>query len=581
MPDFSFLQNAEPSSLAESELRTLASVQQALLQAAVDAIIVIDGRGRIRLFNPAAERLFGYSAEEVSQRNIAMLMPSHHARAHDGYMRDYAAGQAPSIIGKGRDVEGVHKSGRVFPLHLSVGETETPAGKLFVGICHDLTAYRQEQSRADYLVRHDAMTGLLNRKGLADALQNSVQQGAPLYLVLLNFDRFALINESLDHAAGDRLLMVAADRLQQMLAGHDVCARLGADEFALVLHGVSDPALVDAMCLQVQERLSEVVQIDGLSFSLTSSMGVVAAHGADTCHTTLLARAEAALREAKVQGRNQRVFFTEQLMARTRTAAEMEVGLQQAMTHGQLRLVMQPKYHLADARLQGVEVLLRWQHPQWGEISPAHFIPVAETQGLIVELGRWVMEQTCAQIAAWRQRGLKVPQVAINVSAEQLHRVEFVSELQGAMRTWGLQPADIELEITEGAAIKRTSDQVALINELADLGFSLAVDDFGTGFSSLSQLADLPVRTLKIDRAFVQKIDAHTRSEPMIEAVIRLGHSLGLQIVAEGVETLEQVDFLRALNCDVAQGFWYARPLELDKVEQLLVDTSSCQSLVN
>lgn len=683
------------------QLRTALGLQNAILEAAVDAIIAINDKGLISVFNSAAERLFGYPASEVTGRNVSCLMPEKYAAHHDGYMQNYQQSGHAKIIGIGRDVEGLRSNGTTFPMHLSVGRADTPTGRIYVGICHDLTDYKNAllklhtaeqryreivESQTELIIRldsnlrltfinpamchfykcghssellgasflellhsddrvllkrqltkqdgtsldqletlrirmmrsggdirwiewrvrqlqdgeylgtwefqgfgvditekvlakeqmtyvatHDPLTGLLNRKGFNDQLTERLNvSGRQLGVVLLNLDCFDIINETLSHTSGDLALKIASKRISTSLARNDLCGRLNADEFIVMLDGTNRADDLRAVTHRLQNRLSEPFAIDQRVFNLTACAGISVCPESGTTSESLIRRAESALREAKSRGRNESVFFSEELEQRTKSAADLELGIRQALDNDLFKLAYQPKYNLSDDSLQSFEVLIRWFHPKWGPVSPSRFIPFAETNGLIVQIGRWVLEEACRQWREWTDFGLKVPTMAINISSLQLASLGFKDVLLNTLKTFSVPASAIELEITEGAALSHTEEQMELILALHNEGFSLAIDDFGTGYSSLSQLSSLPASTLKIDRAFVSKI-TDSGSEPVIEAIIALGHSLGMQIVAEGVETELQRDFLKSKGCDIAQGFWYSRSLSAKKMTAILL----------
>lgn len=422
-----------------------------------------------------------------------------------------------------------------------------------------------------YAATHDPLTGLLNRKGFSDELIERLNVGGRQFgVVLLNLDCFDIINETLSHTSGDLALKIATERISTSLARNDLCGRLNADEFIVMLDGTNRADDLQSVTHRLQNRLSEPFAIEQRVFNLTACAGISVCPENGTTSESLMRRAESALREAKSRGRNELVFFSGELEQRTKSAADLELGIRQALANDLFKLAYQPKYNLSDDSLQSFEVLIRWFHPEWGPVSPSRFIPFAETNGLIVQIGRWVLNEACRQWREWTDLGLHVPTMALNISSVQLASLGFKDVLLNILRTFSVPASAIELEITEGAALSHTEEQMALILALHNEGFSLAIDDFGTGYSSLSQLSSLPASTLKIDRAFVSKI-SDSSSEPIIEAIIALGHSLGMQIVAEGVETESQRDFLKSKGCDVAQGFWYSRPLSARKMRQLLL----------
>lgn len=708
MPENTIVASDAVQGMDVKELRTAFSLQNALLDAAVDGIIAINSKGIIQMFNRGAENLFGYKAEEVIGRNVSYLMPAPFAKEHDRYMANYHASGTRKIIGIGRDVEGKKRNGDVFPLHLSVGQAETPLGRMYIGICHDLTNYKnallklhsaeqryreivesqtelimrldsnmrltfvnpamcryfhcdkghsllgtsliehvheddrivltrqlpnltenpaletlrvrmrrpdgdtrwvewrvrpasdknkldswelqgfgvditeklQAKEQVAFLVSHDQLTGLLNRRGFKVALDERLNQGADKCSILsINLDRFDLINETQNYATGDTILKMAAERIRSSVANQDVCARLTADDFMVMLEGVSTAKDVHSIANRLQRRLAEPYRIEDREFHLTACIGISIYPDNGVTTEKLTRGAQAALREAKSRGRQELAFFSEALEQRQKSDAELELGIRQALDHGLFELVYQPKYRLIDNTLQGFEVLLRWFHPDWGPVSPARFVPFAEQYGLIDRIGRWVLESAAKQWSSWTRAGLTVPQMAINISTKQLEATDFKAHLLGTLEKHDVPAAAIELEITEGAALSQTDQQIALIADLRHEGFSIAIDDFGTGYSSLSQLSSLPATTLKIDRAFVNKIMPGATKEPVIEAVIALGHSLGMQIVAEGVETQAQREFLHQHGCDIAQGFLYSRPLPAAKMKELLFNQTTVNAV--
>jgi diguanylate cyclase (GGDEF)-like protein/PAS domain S-box-containing protein len=702
VPSSNLLGSSSVEDLDIEQLRTAFGLQSAILEAAADGIIAIDEKGRIKLFNSGAEKLFCYPAEEVLERNISCLMPEGYASRHDGYMSNYHNSGHAKIIGIGRDVEGLKSTGVVFPMHLSVGRADTPVGRLYIGICHDLTDYKNALSklhiaeqryreivesqteliirldsalrltfinpamgrlfRAEsterllgmsfldlihnddrilvkrlfdklggqteqdvrtlltrmspcggstrwvewrvrqlqegeplgawefqgfgvdvtdqmlakeqiaYMAAHDSLTGLLNRQGFTDELSGRLtNEDYRCGIILLNLDCFDIINETHSHTAGDIALKMAADRIYHSLAKGDLCARLNADEFIVLLDGTDRPEDLGAVSHRLQSRLSEPYYIEQQNYNLTACAGISICPDNGATSESLMRRAQAALREAKSRGRHEMMFFNEDLEERTKSAAELELGIHQALENDLFKLVYQPKIDLVSNRLQGLEALIRWSHPEWGAVSPARFIPFAETNGLIVRIGQWVFENACKQWREWVDAGLDVPQIAVNISTRQLESWGFKEVMMSTLQTYSVPVSAIELEITEGAALNHTDEQMQLILALYAEGFSIAIDDFGTGYSSLSQLSSLPASTLKIDRAFVSKILPDTVSEPVIEAIIALGHSLNMKVVAEGVENQAQHEFLRERGCDVAQGYWYSRPLAPESVKSILI----------
>ncbi len=422
------------------------------------------------------------------------------------------------------------------------------------------------------LALRDALTGLANRQLLDDRLQHAAargqREGARLALLAINLDGFKPINDSFGLAAGDQVLRETARRLQGLARGHDTLARLGADEFVLMLEGEVSEATLAQVAQRLLDALAEpMAGISGAGHTplrLSASVGIALYEGRSPGES-LIAQADSAAQSVKRAGGNGFAFFEAHMQAGVREQVELARDLRAALAGeaagGTLALHYQPKIATAEAEVTGVEALLRWQHPQRGAVGPGTFIPVAERFGLIVPLGDWVIRESCRQLAVWREQGLQM-RVAINLSVQQLRQPDaLVRRFEEALARYGIDPRQLTCEITESVAMDDTAATERSLQRLAGLGLALSIDDFGTGYSSLSYLRRLPVSQLKIDRSFVQDLETSADARAIVKAVIELAHALGLQVVAEGVETEGQAEVLRGKRCDKLQGFLFARPM--------------------
>jgi len=423
--------------------------------------------------------------------------------------------------------------------------------------------------QVEFLLNHDQLTGLSNRQALArtigEGLKEWRRQDTPTLVAAINLDKFKRLNESLGHHAGDQALVSITWSLQGVLRPGDQLARIGNDEFVVLLPGLGD----DSVARDRLRQLTQAVQREfktpaGGTIPLTCSIGyAIFPHDGDSADV-LLNNATLATRRAKLMGGGQTQRFSEELKQAVSRKLALESQLRAALDHKELFLVYQPKIALEDGSVAGLEVLLRWRHPKHGLISPVEFIPVAEEAGLIVEIGEWVLKSAVDQCRAWRAEGLPTVPVAVNLSARQFHRTDIVGCVDAVVRDAALAPGDLELELTETMSVQCPERSADLMARLRELGVTLSIDDFGTGYSSLSYLKRLPVDKIKIDRSFVQDMHQSEESMAMVESIIALAHSQHLTVIAEGVELEEQLEGLRAAGCDQIQGFYYSKPLDAE-----------------
>ena len=442
------------------------------------------------------------------------------------------------------------------------------------GVGADITEATLAEQQVLHLARFDSLTGVANRNLFLQRLEQRLSRardgGGSLALLFIDLDRFKAVNDTLGHAAGDELLKEVARRLTALVRPDDVVARLGGDEFVVLVQGCGDPAILSKVASRMIGQLNEPVALAGRSAQVGASIGI-AIHPADGLGADdLLRSADLAMYRAKSDGRNSFSFYTPEQALQASRHFMLEGELRQAIDRHELRLHYQPKFDLASGRLAGLEALVRWQHPQQGLLQPGDFIDLAEESGLIVPLGRWVMHEACRQLRTWREEGLDPPRCAINLSPRQLASDGIVADLREALALQALEAGALEVEVTETALIAEPERVQRHLNQLRQMGVRVAIDDFGIGYASLSYLKRFPASTVKIDREFVAGLPDNRGDAAIVNAVSLLAHSLGMTVVAEGVETARQADFLRQAGCDQAQGYLLGRPVPPEHVAQQL-----------
>ncbi|MGY0505062.1 putative bifunctional diguanylate cyclase/phosphodiesterase [Luteimonas sp. e5] len=452
--------------------------------------------------------------------------------------------------------------------------TSTGAGTHYVVVLADITEQRHAEQELRRLADYDVLTRLPNRllfQRRLDTIVESHRDGRQFAVMFLDLDHFKDINDSLGHAAGDRALQVAADRLREIAGPSRLLARLGGDEFTMVLEGIRHEDEAFTVARTVLEQFSSPMQLDhNLGFLITPSIGISLYPEDGEDGETLLRRADTAMYQAKAGGRRMYLRYQPEMDAATLRRLQLGSQLRGAIERGEVHLVFQPRAWLKSGRIAGMEALLRWHHPELGEVAPSLFIPLAEETGLIDELGAWAAHTACRTLADWDRDGLPRISMAINVSSVQLQRDDLPHQLAEAARAHGIAPGRLEAEVTESVLLDQPPQVIERLRQMRGMGMRLSVDDFGTGFSSLAYLRDLPFNTLKIDRAFVTNLTEDRRNEALVVAIIAMARALGMRVVAEGVETAEQMHRLRELGCDQAQGFHISQPLPPDDCRGLL-----------
>ncbi|WP_404976640.1 putative bifunctional diguanylate cyclase/phosphodiesterase [Acidovorax delafieldii] len=539
----------------------------------MEGVVVTDAHSRILSVNAAFTRLLGYTEEELLGKTPRVFKSGRHDKAF--YEAMWSA-LTETGYWQG-EIWNRRKNGEIFPEHMSLSAVRDPAGEITHYVCMftDISEEKAQQRQLEYLAHNDPLTGLSNRTWFGHQLELAVQEaqgsGEHIAVLLLNLDRFKDVNDSYGHATGDEVLKHIARQVQSALRPGDVLGRMAGDELAVVARNLRHADGAAAVARHLIRAVAEPWRSpDGLEVVAGVSVGICMfpEHAGTT--ELLLQGAHAAVYGAKARGRGAWCFFHEAMTQAARERLELESRLRLALAQGHLQMYYQPQIDIATGRILGAEALVRWNDPQEGLISPARFIPVAETSGVIGPLGEWVVREVCRQGQQWRDAGLPPLTLALNVSPRQFHLTDLAGCTAAALQASGFPAALLELEITESALAERTEEARQVLVRLRELGVRIAVDDFGTGYSSLAQLKRFPIDVLKIDQGFIRDIPQSEDDMAISAAIIAMGHSMGLSVLAEGVETEGQLAFLRERGCDAYQGYLCSRPVPADDFVALL-----------
>jgi len=477
---------------------------------------------------------------------------------------------------KGFDWRIIKKNGVEGFIETSVTLQEDSSGKPIglKGMIRDITERKRTEQQINYMATHDALTGLPNRlmfsQMLNQAIRSAQRHKRQLVVFFIDLDRFKTINDSLGHEAGDRLLKEMSRRFKRTLRVDDVVGRLGGDEFVILSEEMEKLSQIEIVAHKILTSTMKPMFLQGEECRVTASIGISIYPGDGTDEKTLIKNADIAMYYAKEEGKNNYQFYSKDIQSQSNKRFSIETNLRHALERNELSLEYQAKLDFKTGMITGVEALLRWKNPSIGLITPTQFIPVAEETGLIVSIGRWVMKTACAQNVAWQRQGLPTVCMAVNLSLRQLMDDNLLNDIKAALDDSGMAPNLLELEITESMVMHDTVRLVEVLNNIKKLGVRLAIDDFGTGYSSLAQLKHFPIDTLKVDRSFIRNLAQDFDNQSITEAIITMGNNLSLTVVAEGVETQEQKDFLRDHVCDEMQGFYFSKPIAPDKFADLL-----------
>ncbi len=552
---------------AEEQLRLAAKV----FEQSGEGISITDPTGRIITVNQAFTRMTGYAAEEAIGKTPAILKSGRHD--DEFYLRMWE-----TIHDRGwwqGEVWNRRKNGEIYPEWLTINVVRDEAGQVshYVGIFSDISAIKESQRRVAYLASHDELSGLANRALFKDelnhALGRALRRGYRLAVLFIDLDNFKTINDTLGHETGDRLLKEVAARLKESIRAGDLVARMGGDEFILLVED-APPEVVRQVAQRVIDNLSLAYRIGDHELFVTCSIGVAVCPDDGEDAKTLIKNADTAMYRAKEAGRNQFQYFTGDLQVVAQQRLAIQTGLRSALGRNEFRIMLQPKVSLANDRVVAAEVLLRWNSPTLGQVSPGHFIPIAENSGLIIPIDDWVLDAALDLLARWRRRSMPAVPLAINISPVHFRRGALVEEVQGLLKQRDVPSGLLNIELTEGAVMEDRAASGEILRDLRALGVGISIDDFGTGYSSLAYLKRYPIDELKIDREFIDGVANEESDRAITTAIIAMARSLGIRVVAEGAETRDQVEALRELHCDLCQGYYFHRPLPIETFEELL-----------
>lgn len=548
---------------------------QAILDNLLEGIITVDAHGLILSFNQAATDIFGYGVDEILGKNVAQLIPTPHREHHDDYLAVYRQTGEARMIGQPREVDGMRKDGSTFPMSLSVSRILHDGQPVFVSLIRDITQRRRDEDEIRRLAFFDSLTGLANRRLLHDRLgqarvsSSRTQQYAAV--MLLDLDHFKRLNDGLGHDMGDRLLQQVAERLKNCVRETDTVARLGGDEFVLLLEALSPrskdaAAQAETVASKILRAFQQPFLLNGHECTSTPSIGITVFIGDKDDADHLIKKADIAMYQAKAAGRNSAHFYDPALQAAIEARIQLESELREGLAHDEYHLLYQRQVN-SEGVTFGAEALIRWQSARRGLVTPATFIPLSEETGLMRPLGQWVLETACTQLVAWAANERTAHwTLSINMSASQIVQADFVDNVTQALRKTGANPCRLKLELTEAMLVRDIEDTLDKMQSICALGVGFSLDDFGTGYSSLAYLKRLPLDQIKIDQSFVHGMLNNANDARIAHTMVTLGHSLGLKVIAEGVETNAQRDYLTKLGCDGFQGYLFSKPVAANAV---------------
>jgi diguanylate cyclase (GGDEF)-like protein/PAS domain S-box-containing protein len=573
------LRNAIERKVVEDALYVEKERAVVTLNSIGDAVLCTDISGNITYLNIVAENMTGWRREEAVGRPLADVF-----QIIDGATRSTARDPMEMAVEQNRTVGLtancvlIRRDGIESAIEDSAAPIHDRGGHVIgaVIVFHDVTAARAMSLQMTHSAQHDVLTNLPNRLLLNDRITQSIalarRQKRPIALIFLDLDRFKYINDSLGHAVGDALLQSVTVRLLASVRNSDTVSRQGGDEFVVLLPFIASPEDAATSAKKILLTLNAPHSISGQELHIDGSIGISVYPEDGEDAETLIKNADTAMYHAKESGRNNFQFYTAALNYKTVARQSIEGNLRHALERREFLLHYQPKVNLDTGEIQGVEALIRWYQPNRGLVPPAQFVPVAEDCGLIVQIGNWVLREACRQARAWQDAGMQPLPMAVNISAVEFREKEFVEGVGAILSETGLEARHLELELTEGVLMEHADSTASVLRELKAMGVGLAIDDFGTGFSSLSYLTKFPIDALKIDQSFIRQITSNPDETTVVAAIINMGQSLNLRVVAEGVETQGELDFLQAHYCNEAQGYYFSQPVLPDKFTKLLAN---------
>lgn len=571
---FANLRLSEDLALRKTTEKSL-RLHERVIEVSSNAIIICSASApdfAIEYVNPAFEQITGYSASEVVGRRLESLQGNSQDQQNIAEIR--------TALREKREghalLRNYRKDGTGYWNDLFIAPVQGDDGVIshFVVAQYDITAVMRFEAELEFQAKHDTLTGLANRNLLRERLTHAIddanRNGLPVWVLFVDLDRFKFINDTLGHEAGDVLLKTLAMRLQSVARDADTVARLGGDEFVLVLPEYTDDGPGLAVLQKIMDAVAQPLVLEQHEFFLTCSIGVAVYPNDGLTAEILTKHADIAMYRAKETGRNTFQFYTSSMNERTLDRLSIEADLRHALERHELALHYQPQIDAISGQIVGMEALIRWNHPLHGMIAPARFIGLAEEMGLIIPIGAWVITQACMQTKAWQQAGLGDLRVAVNLSARQFTQKDLVQAIADVLHATGLEPRFLELELTESMVMNDVDSAITILRNLKGLGVHIAIDDFGTGYSSLSYLRRFPIDVLKIDQSFVNDLMVDADDAAIVVSIISLAHSLRLKVIAEGVENMDQLAFLRSHGCDQMQGYYFSKPISAEGFELLL-----------
>jgi diguanylate cyclase (GGDEF)-like protein/PAS domain S-box-containing protein len=555
---------------ANSEMRT---VFERLINSNVDGILAFDRNGRFIVWNPALEQITGLKKSDVLGKDALEVFPLLKETREDRFIHEALNGKAGVV--KDRIY---HRSGREPSfLEAHYGPVLSEAGSIVGGfaLIRDISERKRSEARLQQAVNYDALTGLPNRTLFLDRLVQAVARTfwrkRLVAVLLLNLNRFKLINDTLGHNVGDQLLKAVSERFVTCVRDGDTVARLGGDEFAVILEDIAVAQDVIVIIQKVLEAFKKPFLSEDRELFAAPTVGISLYPNDGEDVETLVKNADTAMSRAKELGKSYQ-FFSPEMNAKATKRLVLESSLRRALERQEMLLHYQPRIDLSTGQITGMEALVRWQHPDLGLVPPAEFIPLAEETEVIIPLGEWVLRTACLQSKIWKRDGFRLIPVAVNLSPRQLRHQDLVEVVERVLKETNLDPSHLELELTESVLLENIETTIGTLRQLQKMGIQIAIDDFGTGYSSLSYLKRFPINCLKIDRSFVADIPTDPDNAAIVKAIITLSHTLNLKVIAEGVETMKQLEFLRSIGCHEMQGYLFSKPVPADQATRLLAE---------
>ena len=558
---------AEDLAVAKEAAANNAKRIQSILNAMEEGLVTLNEDGKIVSANNAMSIIFGYARSDFIGMELSNLVKTRKIQTVE-HISTLLNEQVDGSNVYKADEQGQHQNGSAIPLKIDIREVYLEHEKHYTVLFRNVSEQYEAEKLIRHMAWHDSLTGLANRNLLSERLDEALKLARRLEkkvaVMILDLDKFKPVNDLHGHATGDKLLKVVAERLIKCAREVDTVARLGGDEFAIVFTNIEDDANIITIADRIIHSIQQPVEIDGNVIQIGTSIGISFFPGDSDTPTELIRMADVALYQAKEDGRRVFRLYDPQMDAETKVQKQIEMDLNKALENDELLLHYQPQFDATTGEMVGTEALIRWLHPENGMISPYNFIPIAELCGPMIPIGQWVLNTACIAAKGWQDQGLPKIRICVNISARQFHADNFVETIEHAIKLSNLNPKWLELEITEGMVIKNAESVITKLQGLKALGVYLSIDDFGTGYSSLAYLKRFPVNKLKIDQSFIRNIHEDQDDAAITDAVIRLGHSLGLTVVGEGVETEEHVKILQEKGCDVFQGYHFCRPIDHD-----------------